>query len=71
MKVMRKQNKSSTYISGADFMAFNIKQYLLNKPEAIEDFPFGPEVAVYKVRDKLFALPSIGHGKRSLTIYSI
>ncbi len=37
-------------------MAFNIKRYLLNKPEAIEDFPFGPEVAVYKVRDKMFAL---------------
>ncbi len=41
-----------------DFMAFNIKQYLLNKPEAIEDFPFGPEVAVYKVRGKMFALMS-------------
>ncbi len=39
-------------------MAFNIKQYLLNKPETIEDFPFGPEVAVYKVRDKMFALMS-------------
>lgn len=37
-------------------MAFNIKQYLLDKPEAIEDFPFGPDVAVYKVRDKIFAL---------------
>lgn len=37
-------------------MAFNIKQYLLDKPEAKEDFPFGPEVAVYKVRDKMFAL---------------
>lgn len=37
-------------------MAFNIKQYLLAKPEAKEDFPFGPEVAVYKVRDKMFAL---------------
>lgn len=37
-------------------MAFNLKKYLLNKPEAVEDFPFGPEVAVYKVRDKMFAL---------------
>jgi predicted DNA-binding protein (MmcQ/YjbR family) len=37
-------------------MAFDLKKYLLNKPEAIEDFPFGPEVAVYKVRDKIFAL---------------
>jgi predicted DNA-binding protein (MmcQ/YjbR family) len=39
-------------------MAFNIKKYLLDKPEAAEDFPFGPEVAVYKVRNKMFALVS-------------
>lgn len=37
-------------------MAFDVKKYLLNKPEAIEDFPFGPEVAAYKVRGKIFAL---------------
>lgn len=37
-------------------MAFDLKKYLLNKPEAVEDFPFGPEVAVYKVCDKIFAL---------------
>lgn len=37
-------------------MAFNLKKYLLDKPEAVEDFPFGPEAAVYKVRDKMFAL---------------
>lgn len=37
-------------------MAFNVKQYLLAKPEAEEDFPFGPEIAVYKVREKMFAL---------------
>ncbi len=37
-------------------MAFDLKKYLLNKPEAVEDFPFGPEVAAYKVRDKIFAL---------------
>lgn len=28
---------------------------LLEKPEAVEDYPFGPEVAVFKVRDKMFA----------------
>jgi len=27
-------------------MALNLKKYLLNKPEALEDFPFGPEAAV-------------------------
>lgn len=33
-----------------------LRQYLLSKPEAVEDFPFGPEIAVYKVRGKMFAL---------------
>jgi len=31
------------------------RQYLLGKPEAMEDYPFGPDVAVMKVRDKMFA----------------
>ncbi|MFK7977356.1 MAG: MmcQ/YjbR family DNA-binding protein [Halioglobus sp.] len=31
------------------------KRYLLSKPEAIVDFPFGPEVAVLKVQGKMFA----------------
>lgn len=29
--------------------------YLLNKPEASESYPFGPDVAVYKVSQKMFA----------------
>lgn len=33
-----------------------IKKYLLLKPAAWEDFPFGSDVAVYKVQDKMFAL---------------
>lgn len=32
-----------------------VKQYLLGKPEAVVDYPFGPEVAVLKVKDKMFA----------------
>lgn len=32
-----------------------VRQYLLGKPEAMEDYPFGPDVAVMKVRDKMFA----------------
>ncbi len=32
-----------------------VRTYLLGKPEAREDFPFGPDVAVMKVRDKMFA----------------
>lgn len=31
------------------------KHYLLGKPEAVEDYPFGSEVAVYKVKNKMFA----------------
>lgn len=31
------------------------KNYLLSKSEAIEDYPFGPGVAVFKVRNKMFA----------------
>lgn len=29
--------------------------YLLKRPEAFEDFPFGPDVYVYKIRHKMFA----------------
>ncbi len=29
--------------------------YLLDRPEAIEDFPFGPAVAVFKLHKKMFA----------------
>ena len=29
--------------------------YLLQRPEAFEDFPFGPDVYVYKIRNKMFA----------------
>jgi predicted DNA-binding protein (MmcQ/YjbR family) len=31
------------------------RAYLLQRPDAFEDFPFGPDVYVYKVRDKMFA----------------
>ena len=33
-----------------------IEDYLLAKPGSKLDFPFGAEVAVYKVQDKMFAL---------------
>jgi predicted DNA-binding protein (MmcQ/YjbR family) len=32
-----------------------IRRYMLNKPEALEDFPFGPDVAVMKICGKMFA----------------
>ena len=31
------------------------RDYLLQRPEALEDFPFGPDVAVMKVGNKMFA----------------
>ena len=34
----------------------HLKQYLLSKPEAFEDHPFGFDTHVYKVCDKMFAL---------------
>ena len=37
------------------------RTYLLSKPEAEEDFPFGPEVAVMKIRGKMFA--TLGHAQ--------
>ena len=35
--------------------ATSTKKYLLAKPAAIEDYPFGEDVAVFKVKDKMFA----------------
>lgn len=37
-----------------------IRTYFLRKPEAIEDFPFGPDVAVFKLLGKMFATLSYG-----------
>lgn len=33
-----------------------LRAYLLQKPGAIEDMPFGPDTLVIKVADKMFAL---------------
>lgn len=31
------------------------RAYLLNKPQALEDFPFYPDIPVFKVKGKMFA----------------
>jgi predicted DNA-binding protein (MmcQ/YjbR family) len=37
-------------------MDFNAaRAYLLQRPEAFEDFPFGPDVYVYKILNRMFA----------------
>ena len=38
------------------------KDYLLGKPEALEDYPFYPDVMVPKVRGKMFATLSERNG---------
>ncbi|MGB2742020.1 MAG: MmcQ/YjbR family DNA-binding protein [Cognaticolwellia sp.] len=43
------------------------QSYLLNKAEAIEYFPFGPDVSVFKVKNKMFATLSLGKGNEKGT----
>lgn len=43
-----------------------VMNYCLGKPGAVEDYPFGPDVAVMKVAGKMFAL--IGISDRPLSI---
>ena len=38
------------------------KTYLLKKPDAREDYPFGPEVLVPKIKGKMFATLSYSDG---------
>lgn len=33
----------------------DVHSYLLKRPEAWEDYPFGPGVAVFKIQNKMFA----------------
>jgi predicted DNA-binding protein (MmcQ/YjbR family) len=37
-----------------------VEEYILSMPNAVLDYPFGKEVAVYKVNDKMFALIAEG-----------
>lgn len=39
-----------------------VKNYCLNKPEALEDYPFGRDVAVFKVENKMFGLLTAKEG---------
>lgn len=42
------------------------RAYLLSKPESLEDYPFGPDIRVLKIRGKMFAtlVPGNGDGGR-------
>ncbi len=43
-----------------------VEEYILSLPNAKLDYPFGEDVAVYKVKDKMFAL--IREGKEPVQI---
>ncbi len=38
----------------------SLRTYLMNKKGATEEFPFGPDVMVFKVMGKMFALVPLG-----------
>lgn len=44
------------------------RQHLLAQPEAWEDFPFGPDVAVMKVLDRMFATLATQDGVASMNL---
>ena len=44
------------------------RSYLLSRPEAVEDFPFGPDVAVMKITDKMFATLSDEKGTARMNL---
>lgn len=46
------------------------KDYLLTKPESVEDYPFGPDVAVLKVCGKMFAALVMNDGEWSMNLKS-
>lgn len=45
-----------------------VEAYLLSMPNAKLDYPFGEDVAVYKVHDKMFALISEGKEPVNLSL---
>ncbi len=47
--------------------AEQVRNYLLTKPETLLDYPFGPDVEVYKVKGKMFATLSKGKGNEKDT----
>jgi len=44
------------------------RRYLLSKPEAYADFPFGPQVAVIKIGSKMFATLGERRGTASMNL---
>ena len=59
-------SSKSTQVKSPFMELETLRSYLLTKPGAFEDFPFGPETIVYKVMGKMFAL--VFWGESSLRI---
>lgn len=45
-----------------------VEEYILSMPNAVREYPFGEQVAVYKVADKMFALISEGSNPLKLSL---
>ncbi len=50
-----------------DYTHHQAVQYLLSKPQALLDYPFGDDVKVFKVKNKMFATLSLGTGNEKGT----
>lgn len=44
------------FILTGDMDKKTVEEYILSMPNAVREYPFGEDVAVYKVQDKMFAL---------------
>jgi predicted DNA-binding protein (MmcQ/YjbR family) len=44
------------------------RDYLLSKPEAVCDYPFGPDVEVLKVSEKMFATLAMNEGVLNMNL---
>jgi predicted DNA-binding protein (MmcQ/YjbR family) len=57
---MKKTTKAPPLFTGRAYQKY--RKLFLAKPGALEAFPFGPQVAVYKARGKMFATLSPEEG---------
>ena len=48
--------------------ATELRRWCLEHPGAIEDFPFGPELSVFKVSGKIFALSALDRAPLDVSV---
>lgn len=48
--------------------AQRLRAVCLERPGAVEDFPFGPETSVFRVEGKMFALSALGREPLSVNL---